>query len=52
MTKKVLKLFFVFCFLCTWGMQAQTTVKGVVIDAANGMGLPGVTVIIKNTRSK
>ena len=49
MTKKVLKLFFVFCFLCTWGMQAQTTVKGVVTDAANGMGLPGVTVIIKNT---
>jgi len=49
MTKKVLKLLFVFSLLCTYGMQAQTTVKGVVVDAASGLGLPGVSVVIKNT---
>jgi TonB-linked SusC/RagA family outer membrane protein len=30
-------------------MQAQTTVKGAVIDATSGLGLPGVNVIIKGT---
>lgn len=49
MTKKVLKLLFVFSLLCTYGMQAQTTVKGVVVDATSGLGLPGVSVVVKNT---
>jgi TonB-linked SusC/RagA family outer membrane protein len=49
MTKKVLKLLFVFGIFCTYGLQAQTTVKGVVVDAASGLGLPGVSVVVKNT---
>ncbi len=49
MTKKVLKLLFVFGILCTYGMQAQTTVKGVVVDAASSLGLPGVSVLVKGT---
>lgn len=49
MTKKVLKLLFVFGILCTYGMQAQTMVKGVVVDAASSLGLPGVTVLVKGT---
>ncbi|MBO3098759.1 SusC/RagA family TonB-linked outer membrane protein [Gelidibacter pelagius] len=49
MTKKVLKLLFVFGILCTYGMQAQTTVKGVVVDAASSLGLPGVSVVLKGT---
>lgn len=49
MTKKVLKLLFVFGILCTYGMQAQTTVKGVVVDAASNLGLPGVSVVLKGT---
>ncbi|MBA6153224.1 SusC/RagA family TonB-linked outer membrane protein [Gelidibacter maritimus] len=49
MTKKVLKLLFVFGILCTYGMQAQTTVKGVVVDAASSLGLPGVSVVVKGT---
>ncbi len=49
MTKKVLKLLFVFAILCTYGMQAQTTVKGVVVDAASSLGLPGVSVLVKGT---
>ncbi|MCL8007111.1 SusC/RagA family TonB-linked outer membrane protein [Gelidibacter japonicus] len=49
MTKKVLKLLFVFGILCTYGMQAQMTVKGTVVDAASSLGLPGVSVVIKGT---
>src|SRR5690606_8074282 len=49
MTKKVLKLLFVFGILCTYGMQAQTTVKGVVVDAASSLGVPGVSVLVKGT---
>ncbi len=49
MTKKVLKLLFVFGILCTYGMQAQTTVNGVVVDAASSLGLPGVSVVVKGT---
>jgi TonB-linked SusC/RagA family outer membrane protein len=49
MTKKVLNLLFVLGILCTYGMQAQTTVKGVVVDAASSLGLPGVSVVIKGT---
>lgn len=49
MTKKVLKLLFVFGILCTYGMHAQTTVTGVVVDAASSLGLPGVSVLVKGT---
>ena len=49
MTNKVLKLLFVFGILFTYGMQAQTTVKGVVVDAASSLGLPGVSVLVKGT---
>ncbi|MBJ7879799.1 SusC/RagA family TonB-linked outer membrane protein [Gelidibacter salicanalis] len=49
MTKKVLNLLFVLGILCTYGMQAQTTVKGVVVDAASSLGLPGVSVVVKGT---
>ena len=49
MTKKVLKLLFVFGILCTYGMQAQTTVSGVVVDAESSLGLPGVSVLVKGT---
>jgi len=49
MTKKVLKLLVVFSLLCTYGMQAQTTVKGVVVDAASSLELPGVSVVVKGT---
>ncbi|AUC83831.1 SusC/RagA family TonB-linked outer membrane protein [Polaribacter sp. ALD11] len=50
MTKKVLRLLFMFGIFCTCGMmQAQTTVKGVVIDTATGFGLPGASVMVKNT---
>ncbi|MCB0450784.1 MAG: SusC/RagA family TonB-linked outer membrane protein [Confluentibacter sp.] len=49
MTKKVLKLLFVLGILCTYGMQAQTAVKGVVVDATSGLGLPGVSVAVKGT---
>ena len=50
MTKKVLRLLFMFGVFCTCGkMQAQTTVKGVVIDTATGFGLPGASVMVKNT---
>ena len=49
MTKKVLKLLFVFGILCTYGMQSQTTVNGVVVDAASSLGLPGVSVLVKGT---
>ena len=49
MAKKVLKLLFVFGILCTYGMQAQTTVKGVVVDAVSSLGLPGVSVLVKGT---
>lgn len=49
MTKKVLKLLFVFGILCTYGMQAQSTVTGVVSDATSNMGLPGVSVVVKGT---
>lgn len=49
MTKKVLNLLFVLGILCTYGMQAQTTVKGVVVDAASNLGLPGVSVVVKGT---
>ncbi|MCB0745074.1 MAG: carboxypeptidase-like regulatory domain-containing protein, partial [Ignavibacteriae bacterium] len=30
-------------------MQAQTAVKGVVVDATSGLGLPGVSVAVKGT---
>lgn len=49
MTKKVLNLLLVLGVLCTYGMQAQTTVKGVVVDAASNLGLPGVSVLVKGT---
>lgn len=49
MTRKVLNLLFVLGVLCTYGMQAQTTVKGVVVDATSNLGLPGVSVVIKGT---
>lgn len=49
MTKKVLKLLFVFGILCTYGMQAQTTVNGTVVDAESSLGLPGVSVVLKGT---
>lgn len=49
MTKKVLKLLFVFGILCTFGMQAQTTVNGTVVDAESSLGLPGVSVVLKGT---
>ena len=49
MAKKVLKLLFVFGILCTYGMHAQTTVKGVVVDAVSSLGLPGVSVLVKGT---
>ncbi|TXE09109.1 SusC/RagA family TonB-linked outer membrane protein [Gelidibacter salicanalis] len=49
MTKKVLNLLLVLSVLCTYGMQAQTTVKGVVVDAASSLGLPGVSVLVKGT---
>ncbi|WP_027125926.1 SusC/RagA family TonB-linked outer membrane protein [Gelidibacter mesophilus] len=49
MTKKVLKLLLVFGILCTYGMQAQTTVNGTVVDAASSLGLPGVSVVVKGT---
>ena len=48
MTKKVLRLLFMFSVFCMYSMQAQTTVKGVVIDAT-GSGLPGVSIVVKNT---
>ncbi|MGC1631206.1 MAG: TonB-dependent receptor plug domain-containing protein, partial [Gelidibacter sp.] len=38
-----------FGILCTYGMQAQTTVTGVVVDAASSLGLPGVSVVVKGT---
>lgn len=49
MTKKVLNLLFVLGVLCTYGMQAQTTVEGVVVDVASNLGLPGVSVVVKGT---
>lgn len=49
MTKKVLKLLFVFGILCTFGMHAQTTVSGTVVDETSNMGLPGVSVVLKGT---
>ena len=49
MTRKVLNLLFVLGILCTYGVQAQTAVKGVVVDAVNGLGLPGVSVLVKGT---
>jgi TonB-linked SusC/RagA family outer membrane protein len=46
--KKVLLLF---AFLCFIGMQvfAQRTVTGTVTSADDGMGLPGVSVLVKGT---
>lgn len=49
MTKKVLKLLFVLGILCTYGMQAQTTVKGSVVEAGSNLALPGVSVVIKGS---
>ena len=49
MTKKVLNVLFMFLVFCAYSMQAQTTVKGVVLDGADGSPLPGVSVVVKNT---
>ncbi|WP_218598515.1 SusC/RagA family TonB-linked outer membrane protein [Polaribacter sp. NJDZ03] len=49
MTKKVLKLLFVLGILCTYSMQAQTTVKGSVVEAGSNLALPGVSVVIKDS---
>ncbi|TDE03769.1 SusC/RagA family TonB-linked outer membrane protein [Flavobacterium hiemivividum] len=49
MTKKVIRLLFVLCMVCTYGMNAQTTVKGVVVDSATKVALPGVSIVIKGT---
>ncbi len=49
MTKKVLKLLFVLGILCTYGIQAQITVKGNVVEAGSNLSLPGVSVVIKGT---
>lgn len=37
-----------FWIRCTYGMQTQATVMGVV-DAASSLGLPGVIVVVKVT---
>lgn len=49
MTKKVIRLLFVLAILCTYGMDAQTTVKGVAVDSATNVALPGVSIVIKGT---
>lgn len=49
MNQNVLKLLFVFCLFAFQGIQAQTTVKGVVTDAKSGEALPGVNIIVKGT---
>lgn len=49
MTKKVQRLLLVLGILCCYGMQAQTTVKGVVTESGSGMALPGVSVLVKGT---
>ncbi|MBD0725088.1 SusC/RagA family TonB-linked outer membrane protein [Flavobacterium sp. L1I52] len=48
MIQKVLKLLLVFCLFGYQSAKAQnTTVSGKITDAASGMSLPGVNVIVK-----
>jgi TonB-linked SusC/RagA family outer membrane protein len=48
MIQKVLKLLLVFCLFSFHNAKAQnTTVSGKITDAANGMSLPGASVIVK-----
>lgn len=48
MIQKVLKLLLVFCLFMFHNAKAQnTTVSGKITDAANGIGLPGASVIVK-----
>ncbi|KVV15749.1 SusC/RagA family TonB-linked outer membrane protein [Flavobacterium sp. TAB 87] len=49
MTKKVIRLLFVLAILCTYGMNAQTTVKGLVVDSTTKGALPGVSIVVKGT---
>lgn len=49
MTKILLKFLFVFCMLFSYGMHAQTTVSGTVVDASSNLSLPGVNIIVKGT---
>lgn len=42
-------LFLLLGIFCMSAVSAQTTVTGVVKDAADGTPLPGVSVLVKNT---
>ena len=51
MIQNVLKILFVFCLFGFQNLEAQTTVSGIVTDAANGFPISGANVTIKGTKS-
>lgn len=49
MTKKLTRLLFVLTILCTYGMNAQKTIKGSVVDSVTKGTIPGVSIIVKGS---